>query len=174
MDVPLHQCAAVVGDVLEGDVLRQHVHRRDELLASVRLGLVDEALGGVGVEPHVVLDPVPLHVVLDAFAGLGVSDRVEPGGLGDRRVGPLRQANDVDGDEVLGKRLLFGCHPIDARQVDRPGGVVGGGCRIVLTGCIVGVGDRRPWSVAVRMDGGGTPWFSLASAWWWSWPASLL
>ena len=140
VDVPLHQRAAPVGDVLQRDVVREHVHRRDELLAAIWLRLIDQALGRVRVEPDVVVDPVPVHVVL--VATVGISDRVEPGRLGDRRVGPLRKADDVDGDLVLSERLLLGRDAVDAGQVDRLGRVVCDGGRIVHR-CSIVVGDRR-------------------------------
>ena len=75
----------------------------------------------IRVEGDVVVDPVPLHVVL--VAGGGVTDRVEAGGLGDLRVGPLRQVGQRAGDERLGERLLLGRHAGRAREVDRLGRV---------------------------------------------------
>ena len=63
----------------------------------------------VGIEGDVVVDRVPLDEVLEA--GEPVADAVIAGGLGDLVVRPLRQANDVDGDEVLGSSLLLGVTP---------------------------------------------------------------
>ena len=65
----------------------------DELLRAIGLGLVDEALGVVGVERDVVVDPVPLDEVL--VAGGRVADAAEAGGLGDPVVAPLGEATRV-------------------------------------------------------------------------------
>ena len=96
---------------------RQEVHRADQLLRPVGLGLVHEALRLVGIERDVVVDQVPLDEVLEA--GRPVADALVPGGFGDLVVGPLRQPHDVEGNEVLGSGLLLGRHAGDAAEVDR-------------------------------------------------------
>ena len=101
----------------------KEVHRADELLRAIGLRLVDEALGMVGIERDVVVDPVPLDEVLES--GQAVADALEPGSLGNLVVAPLREAHDVEGDQVLGGGLLLGCDPGDATEVDRLGGVEG-------------------------------------------------
>ena len=89
-------------------IVGQHVHRADELLRAVGLRLVHQALGVVGVEHDVVVDPVPLDEVL--VAGDAVADAAEAGRLGDPVVAPLRQVDQGDRDQVLGGRLLLGRH----------------------------------------------------------------
>ena len=108
VDVPLHQRAADVRHI--GERGRSGArHRADELLRSVRLRCVDEALGVVGIERYVVVDrsqwmkcSKPVEAVADA---------VVAGGLGRLVVGPLREADDVDRDEVLSGACCSGVTP---------------------------------------------------------------
>jgi hypothetical protein len=123
VDVPLRQLAAQLGHGLERVALRQHEHRRLQRARAVAVDPVDERLRPLRVEDVLVVDPVPLDEVL--VPGEAVADRVEPGRLGDLRVRPARQAPERDGDQVLGRRLLLGRHPLDATEVDRLGRVVG-------------------------------------------------
>ena len=84
---------------------------------AAALVLVHERLRAVGIEDHVVVDERRVHEVLDA--GDAVADRAEAGRLGDRRIGPLRQAQQRDRDQVLRRRLLFGRDTVDPAEVDR-------------------------------------------------------
>ena len=101
----------------------------------------------VGVEEDVVVDPVPLDEVL--VPGGAVADRAEAGGLGDGRVGPLRESLERVGDQVLGERLLLGADTGRARQVDGERGGVrhgdrrGGGIAVVVLAGRDAVRSRR-------------------------------
>ena len=103
VDVPLGERAAELGHGLERRPGFGHVHRRHQRPLAAD-DLVHERLRAVGVEHP----PVGLVVGVDEVlvAGAPVVDRGIAGGLGDGRIGVLREVREGVGDQVLRRGLL--------------------------------------------------------------------